>query len=496
MSSPSVSRDTAGEAGDLRDPVGSRSVRKLDGTLLELPLQPKTLRLEQERVRVAVGQRALDLLELRPGRSRQRADVVEHRRAVGIHRHPIDYPGCPGLAAWAARPIFLRSGTQFARRIAGTLVVALLLPAAATASLRGQLHARSPASTAAAPRRSRSTRERKSGLRAQRERGPPPRLEREARRHLRRARRPRPVVPDAHRGARRRPSQGRRRLGRRPRPQGLRRPLSRRRRPRRARARPACEWDPARDRPAAGRRVVLRLAARRAWVEAVVRRPASRARSRRSVPEGAAATANASAGRSGGRASASAADTKLVRAAAGRSRSATRRRSTDPPPHGRRERQLPRGDGAEEPRCGRRAAGHDRRGRLGRACDPRRAEDPARRRPDRGRLRPVLARPPDPQGARHDPAADLGRPRPPAGRPPDPAGRRPRRDAARPDAERPRARQRPREDRHARQRVGALGVRPRPLRVLDPGQLASAVVLRPRGPRRTGSRRCSPARAG
>ena len=36
-----------------------------------------------------------------------------------------------------------------------------------------------------------------------------------------------------------------------------------------------------------------------------------------------------------------------------------------------------------------RAAGHDRGGRRGRPRDPRRAEDPARRRPDRRRLRPV-----------------------------------------------------------------------------------------------------------
>ena len=449
-------------------------------------------------MRVAVGQRALDLLELRPRRSRQRPNVLEHRRAIGIHRHPIRLSrparrrphGPRALSFSAVRPKFVRRIAAHARRCAppagsGDRVAARPAP-------RGARRLRRPRHRGARGR----PRDREGGLRAQRELGPPPRLEREARRHLRRARRPRPVVPDAHRGARRRPAQGRRRLGRRPRPQGLRRPLPRRRRPRRARPRPARERDPARDRPAARRRVVLRLAARRAWVEAVVRH--------RRV----AAALGARPGRA--RAATAKAFRRALRRAGvrvhGRHEARARRRLAarrpllaaargDPPPHGRRERQLPGRDGAEEPRRGRRAAGHDRRGRLGRPRDPGRAEDPARRRPDRRRLRPVLARPPDPEGARDDPAAGAG-PTATCARSllRRPAGRGPRRDAAGPDAQPAGARQRPREDGHARQRVGALGLRPRPLRVLDPRQRAGTLVLRRTGragPVRDGARGAS-----
>ena len=137
---------------------------------------------------------------------------------------------------------------------------------------------------------------------------------------------------------------------------------------------------------------------------------------------------------------------------------------------------------AEAARRGRRAAGDDGRRRRGRARDPRRADDPARRRPDRRRLRPLGARPHDPEGARDDPPAGRGptgtcgpvlfRILPVSGR-----------DGTLEDrmTSAARARQRPREDGHARQRLGALRLRPRALRLLDPPERAAALVLRRTG---------------
>ena len=109
--------------------------------------------------------------------------------------------------------------------------------------------------------------------------------------------------------------------------------------------------------------------------------------------------------------------------------------------------------------------------------------------PDRRTARAYpSARPPDPEGARHDPAADLGRPRPAAGRPPD---RRSPPDGtlARPLAQRSRALRRTSDDARARQRVGARrassGTATR-FRFLVNGR---ALVVRSARARRTGSRR-------
>ena len=122
-----------------------------------------------------------------------------------------------GRASYLSPPMSPTSRSDV--RLAAALAAVAPAQPAGAASLRARLHAALAGFTGRAPRAlAVDLDDRQGGVRAQREHRPPPRLEREARRHLRGARRARPVVPDADRGARRGPAPGRRRLGRRPGP--------------------------------------------------------------------------------------------------------------------------------------------------------------------------------------------------------------------------------------------------------------------------------------
>ena len=313
--------------------------------------------------------------------------------------------------------------------------------------------------------------------------------------HLRRARRARAVVPDAHRGARRGPLQDGQRLARQPGPEGLRRSDARPRRPRRL-ARDVCARPGSAASPAA-------LVADESWFDARRGGPGWKAVVR---PRGVAAALGA--GRRRRRAASG--TPRLFREALARGRRPRhgRHEASHAPAAGRwpsaSRRRSRRSSTAWTSRATTspaelvlkqlgavaRARRDDRRRCRGRPRDPRRADDPARRRPDRRRLRPVGARPHDPEGARDDPSACLGRPGPPLGAVPDPPRRGPRRDARGPDdAARPRAAT------SGRRRARSTTRRRSPASSATATRSRSSSTRRGcrptrHGPRRTGSRRC------
>ena len=216
--------------------------------------------------------------------------------------------------------------------------------------------------------------------------------------------------------------------------------------------------DHPRDGRRARRRVLLRLPADRAGLEALVLRervaaalgadgrprPVRRphlARTRRSPPRScsgrrcAAPASTWPAERAPASSTADDAAARIARVAAARAIV-----SLDGP----RERQLHGRAAAQAARDRSRQPGTTAAGAAYVGADARGSGDPARRRAARRRLRALSARPPDGARARRHPAGRLGRPRRPALLLRRPAGGRQERHALRPDAPAARARARPR----------------------------------------------------
>ena len=303
---------------------------------------------------------------------------------------------------------------------------------------------------------------------------------------------PRPVVPDRDGRARRRDAE-RDDVAGRHRPQGLRRPDPLRGRSVVARTPGRARRHQTRARAGDRRRVVVRRAPRRRRLETRRSTSTSPRRSRHSSSIAAGTDARRRSPPSTRRSSFAAylVDAGVSVSWAGADRRRARRRSRTRlrrlaaallthPLHGHGERQLHGRDAAEAGR--RSAARRGDGGRRGCGDAPASLRRPAcslRGDPDRRRLRPLAHRPLDADGPRRRPPPDVARSRPPPVHHGVAAGRRRERDARLPDAERPRVPVRPREDGHDRQRVGAVGLRRRPLRLLrrrerEPGRTSAA----------------------